>query len=150
MPEDSGIPSDYGFNLTGPVSFSLPRGIQIKDYSSISGNFIVTEDGGRQTITYIIPPGNIDDEITFSLHVSWMYFLIQFWIYPTIVIFLLVMFIRRRRRKKKAKKNKLKQREANINKAQLGDHEFSDLVGYSSPGLRRGETIEDMATIDDY
>ena len=150
VPEDSGIPSDYGFNLTGPVSFSLPRGIQIKDYSSISGNFIVTEDGGRQTITYIIPPGNIDDEITFSLHVSWMYFLIQFWIYPTIVIFLLVMFIRRRRRKKKAKKNKLKQREANINKAQLGDHEFSDLVGYSSPGLRRGETIEDMATIDDY
>jgi len=76
--------------------------------------------------------------------------LIQFWIYPTIVIFLLVMFIRRRRRKKKAKKNKLKQREANINKAQLGDHEFSDLVGYSSPGLRRGESIEDMATIDDY
>ena len=52
--------------------------------------------------------------------------------------------------KKKAKKNKLKQREANINKAQLGDHEFSDLVGFSSPGLRRGETIEDMATIDDY
>jgi hypothetical protein len=44
----------------------------------------------------------------------------------------------------------LKQRESNINKAQLGDSEFSDLVGFSSPGLRRGESIEDMASIDDY
>jgi hypothetical protein len=79
-----------------------------------------------------------------------MYFLLQFWIYPTIVLLLLVLFIRRRRRKKKAKKDRLKRREGNINKAQLGDNEFSDLVGFSSPGLRRGESIEDMASIDDY
>ena len=144
------VEDDYDLNIAGPISFSLPWGVEIQDWDSTSGNLRVTEDGGRQTITYVIPPGEFNDDISFSIHVSWMYFLLQFWIYPTIVILLLVLFIRRRRRKKKAKKERLKRRESNINKAQLGDHEFSDLVGFSSPGLRRGESIEDMASIDDY
>ncbi|HJM55187.1 MAG TPA: hypothetical protein QGI72_02960, partial [Poseidonia sp.] len=149
VPESSGVPLE-DLHLTGPVSFTLPRGIQIKDWSSTSGDLKITEEGGRQTVTYIVPPGSIDDEISFRLHVTWMYFLIQFWIYPTIVIILLVLFIRRRRRKKKGKKDKMKRRQDNINKAQLGDHEFSDLVGFSSPGLSRGESIEDMASVDEY
>jgi hypothetical protein len=144
------VEEEYDLNLAGPISFSLPWGVEIQDWDSTSGNLRVTEDGGRQTITYVVPPGEFRDDISFSIHISWMYFLLQFWIYPTIVLLLLVLFIRRRRRKKKAKKDRLKRREGNINKAQLGDNEFSDLVGFSSPGLRRGESIEDMASIDDY
>ena len=40
-------------------------------------------------------------------------------------------------------------RQAAVTKAQIGDHEFADLAGFSSPALRHGETIEDMAYIDE-
>lgn len=121
----------------------------MEDASSSAGNLIITEDGGRQTITYTIPPGEFEDDISYRIHVGWLYFLIQFWVYPTIVLILLVMFVRRRRRKKKKKKAALANRQAAVNKAQIGDHEFADLAGFSSPALRHGETIEDMAYIDE-
>ena len=134
---------------TGPITFTLPRGIQLVDVSSSAGNIIITEDGGRQTITYVVPPGEFSDDLTFRLQVGWIYFLIQFWVYPTIVLVLLVMFIRRRRAKKKKKKAAMANRQAAVTKAQLGDHEFADLTGFSSPALRHGESIEDMANIDE-
>ena len=138
-----------GASYTGPITFTLPRGIQLVDVSSTSGNIIITEDDGRQTVTYIVPPGEFEDDISFRINVGWMYFLIQFWVYPTIVLLLLVLFIRRRRAKKKRKKSALAGREAAVNKAQIGDHEFADLAGFSSPALRHGESIEDMANIDE-
>jgi len=144
------IYNDAQLSLTGPMSFTLPRGVQLVDVSSTSGNLIVTEDGSRQTVTYIIPPGEFEDEITYRIHIGWMYFLIQFWIYPAIVLFLLVMFIRRRRRKKKEKKARKARQEQGIAKMQLGDDAFADLTGFASPGLRAGETIEDMASVDQY
>ena len=134
---------------SGPFTFTLPRGVQLVDVSSSAGNIVITEDGGRQTITYYVPAGEFSDDITFRVKVGWLYFLIQFWVYPTIVIILIAMFIRRRRRKKKRKKAALANRQSAINKAQIGDHEFADLVGFSSPALRHGETIEDMASIDE-
>ena len=138
-----------GASYTGPITFTLPRGIQLVDVSSSAGNIIITEDGGRQTITYVVPPGEFSDDLTFRLQVGWIYFLIQFWVYPTIVLLLLVMFIRRRRAKKKKKKAAMANRQAAVTKAQLGDHEFADLTGFSSPALRHGESIEDMANIDE-
>ena len=138
-----------GASYTGPITFTLPRGIQLVDVSSSAGNIIITEDGGRQTITYIVPPGEFSDDLTFRIQVGWIYFLIQFWVYPTIVLVLLVMYIRRRRAKKKRKKNALANRQAAVTKAQIGDHEFADLAGFSSPALRHGESIEDMANIDE-
>ena len=140
---------ENGLAYTGPIQFTLPRGIQLVDASSSSGNLILTEDGGRQTVTYVVPPGEFSDEINYRIQVGWLYFLIQFWVYPTIVLILLVLFIRRRRRKKKKKKAALANREDSLNKAQIGDSEFADLAGYSSPALRHGETIEDMAFIDE-
>ena len=119
------------------------------DASSSAGNLIITEDGGRQTVTYIVPPGEFEDDLTFRIQVGWLYFLIQFWVYPTIVLLLLVMFVRRRRLKKKKKKAAMANRQAAVTKAQLGDHEFADLAGFASPALRHGETIEDMAYIDE-
>lgn len=140
---------ENGLAYTGPVSFTLPRGIQLVDVSSTSGNLVLSEDDGRQVVTYVVPPGEFSDEISYRVEVGWIYFLIQFWVYPTIVLILLVLFIRRRRRKKRAKKAALANRESSINKAQLGDSEFADLAGFSSPALRHGETIEDMAFIDE-
>ena len=134
---------------SGPITFTLPRGITVVDVTSSAGHVIITEDGGRQTITYVVPPGEFEDDLTFRIQVGWIYFLIQFWVYPTLVLILLVMFIRRRRRKKKKKKAALANRQAAVTKAQIGDHEFADLAGFSSPALRHGETIEDMAYIDE-
>ena len=142
--------SMFSENLTGPISFTLPRGIQFVDVKSNSGDLVVSTDGGRQTLTYYVPAGDVDDEISFRIQVGWMYFLIQFWIYPTIVILLLVLVIRKWRKRRKRKKRAVANRADNINKAQLGDHEFADLAGFSSPALRRGESIEEMAEIDDY
>ena len=127
----------------------MPRGVKLVDVSSSAGNVVLTEDGGRQTVTYVVPPGEFSDDLSFRIQVGWLYFLIQFWVYPAIVLLLLVMLVRRRRAKKKRKKNAMANRQAAINKAQLGDHEFADLAGFSSPGLRHGETIEDMANIDE-
>ena len=138
-----------GAAYSGPITFTLPRGVKLVDVSSSAGNVVLTEDGGRQTVTYVVPPGEFSDDLTFRLQVGWLYFLIQFWVYPAIVFLLLAMFVRRRRAKKKRKKNVMANRQAAINKAQLGDHEFADLVGFSSPALRHGETIEDMANIDE-
>ena len=134
---------------TGPITFTLPRGIKFVDVSSSAGNIIITEDGGRQTITYVVPAGEFSDDVSFRVQIGWIYFLIQFWVYPTIVLLLLVMFIRRRRAKKKKKKAAMANRQAAVTKAQLGDHEFADLTGFSSPALRHGESIEDMANIDE-
>jgi hypothetical protein len=154
---NTSLPTEYegvdspidGGAYSGPLTFTLPRGITVEDASSSAGNLIITEDGGRQTITYVLPPGEFSDDISYRISVGWIYFLIQFWVYPTIVLILLVMFVRRRRRKKKAKKAALANRQAAVNKAQIGDHEFADLAGFSSPALRHGETIEDMAYIDE-
>lgn len=146
---DTTILEENGLSFAGPIEFTLPRGIQLVDVSSTSGNLIVSDDGGRQVVTYVVPPGEFSDQISYRIQVGWLYFLIQFWVYPTIVLILLVLFIRRRRRKKKKKKAAMQNREASINKAQLGDSEFADLTGFASPALRHGETIEDMAYIDE-
>ena len=154
---NTNLPTEYGdvdspidgAAYSGPITFTLPRGLKVVDVSSSAGNVILSEDGGRQTVTYIVPPGEFEDDLTFRIQIGWIYFLIQFWVYPAIVLLLLVMFVRRRRRKKKRKKNAIANRQAAVNKAQLGDHEFADLAGFSSPGLRHGESIEDMANIDE-
>ena len=49
----------------------------------------------------------------------------------------------------KKKKAAMANRQAAVTKAQIGDHEFADLAGFSSPALRHGETIEDIAYIDE-
>ena len=147
---DPEMEEDFDLRYTGPISFTLPKGITLVDFSSSSGRATLSEDDGRQTITYLVPPGEFQETITYRLHISAMFFLMQFWVYPTIVLLLLVLFVRRRIKKKKRKKDRGKSQQAAINKAQMGDHEFADLAGFSSPGLRRGESIEEMAEIEDY
>ena len=121
-PVDTNLPTEYGdvdspidgVAYSGPITFTLPRGVKVVDVSSSAGNVILSEDGGRQTVTYIVPPGEFEDDLTFRIQIGWIYFLIQFWVYPAIVLLLLVMFVRRRRRKKKRKKNALANRQAAV------------------------------------
>ena len=102
---DTTIHEETEFDLTGPVSFTLPKGIIAKEATSAQGNMIVTEDSeGRQVITYTIPPDGLDDEVTLRLQVTWLYLLGQFWAYPAVVVILLILLIRRRRKKKKKKR----------------------------------------------
>jgi len=129
---DTTIHADTEFDLTGPVSFTLPKGIIVKEGTSAQGNMIITEDDdGRQVITYTIPPDGLDDEVTLRLQITWMYLLGQFWAYPAVVIILLILLIRRRRKKKK-KKRAAKEAKNSMYKAQkmgLSESDFAQMAG---------------------
>ncbi len=129
---DTTIHEDTEFDLTGPVSFTLPKGIIAKEGTSAQGNMVITEDeDGRQVITYTIPPDGLDDEVTLRLQVTWMYLLGQFWAYPAVVIILLVLLIRRRRKKKK-KKRAAREAKNSLYKAQkmgLSESDFAQMAG---------------------
>ena len=100
---DTTIHEETELDLTGPVSFTLPKGIVVKEGTSAQGNMVITEDeDGRQVITYTIPPDGLDDEVT-STAGYMIYLLGQFWAYPAVVVILLILLIRRRRKKKKRK-----------------------------------------------
>ncbi len=129
---DTTIHEDTEFDLTGPVSFTLPKGIIVKEGTSTQGNMIITEDDeGRQVITYTIPPDGLDDEVTLRLQVTWMYLLGQFWAYPAVVVILLILLIRRRRKKKK-KKRAAREAKNSLYKAQkmgLSESDFAQMAG---------------------
>ena len=129
---DTTIHEETEFDLTGPVSFTLPKGIIVKEGTSAQGNMQITEDeDGRQVITYTIPPEGLDDEVTLRLQVTWMYLLGQFWAYPAVVIILLILLIRRRRKKKK-KKRAAREAKNSLYKAQkmgLSESDFAQMAG---------------------
>ena len=129
---DTTIHEETEFDLTGPVSFTLPKGIIAKEANSAQGNMIVTEDAeGRQVITYTIPPDGLDDEVTLRLQVTWLYLLGQFWAYPAVVVILLILLIRRRRKKKK-KKRAARESKNSLYKAQkmgLSESDFAQMAG---------------------
>ena len=129
---DTTIHEETEFDLTGPVSFTLPKGIIVEEGTSAQGNMVITEDGdGRQVITYTIPPDGLDDEVTLRLQVTWMYLLGQFWAYPAVVVILLILLIRRRRKKKK-KKRAAREAKNSLYKAQkmgLSESDFAQMAG---------------------
>ena len=129
---DTTIHEETEFDLTGPVSFTLPKGIIVKEGTSQQGNMVITEDEeGRQVITYTIPPDGLDDEVTLRLQVTWMYLLGQFWAYPAVVVILLILLIRRRRKKKK-KKRAAREAKNSLYKAQkmgLSESDFAQMAG---------------------
>lgn len=131
---NTSIAEDVEFSLNGPVSIILPRGITIEDVEESAGLLTITNEGGRQKLTYNFPVGEYDDTISFRVKVSWLYLLLQFWVYPTFVIALLALFIRRRRRKKRLKKARKAAAQTGT-KVAIGDSEFADLRGFKSEGL---------------
>jgi len=142
---NTSIAEEYDLSLTGPVSIILPRGITIEDVEDSGGYLDITEVGGRQKITYNIPDGEFEDTISFRIKVSWLYLLMQFWVYPTFVVILLALFIRRRRRKKRLKKARKAANQQTATKVTIGDSEFADLRGFHSEGLHG-----DLEQFEDY
>ena len=142
---NTSIAEEYDLSLTGPVSIILPRGITIEDVEDTGGYLDITEVGGRQKITYNIPDGEFEDTISFRIKVSWLYLLMQFWVYPTFVVILLALFIRRRRRKKRLKKARKAENQQTATKVTIGDSEFADLRGFHSEGLHG-----DLEQFEDY
>ena len=143
---NTSIAEDMELSLNGPVSVLLPRGITIEDVEDTAGLLTITNEGGRQKLTYNFPAGEYDDTISFRIKVSWLYLLLQFWVYPTFIIALLALFIRRRRRKKRLKKARKAAAQTGT-KVAIGDSEFADLRGFKSEGLH-GELqqFEDYST----
>ncbi len=149
---DPVLSEEFDLSLSGPITITLPRGLQLVEVSSTAtdanGNSLlqIEDDGGRQKITYTIPPEEFQDEISYKIHISWIYFLIQFWYYPTIVLLLLYLLIRRRRRKKRAKKERLNSQYENIQKSTLDDSYFS---AYASPSMNQGFEAQSLADFMD-
>ena len=123
--------SEFDVTLNGPVTIVLPSGITLVDLKSEQGNIQSVMVDGRQEITYNVPAGDVDDTITFQVHLSWLYFLVQFWKYPAIILILLLLYVRRRR-KKRQKRNLRRANTAAAAKPMLGDSEFADLSGFHS------------------
>jgi hypothetical protein len=125
------IHEDTELDLSGPVSFTLPKGIKAIEATSTQGNLVLSMEDGRQVITYTIPPEDLDDEVTIRLQVTWMYLLGQFWAYPAVALILLILLIRRRR-KKKRKKRAARESKNSLLKAQkmgLSESDFAQMAG---------------------
>lgn len=128
---DTTIHEETELDLSGPVSFTLPKGIKAIEATSTQGNMVLSMEDGRQVITYTIPPSDLDDEVTIRLQVTWMYLLGQFWAYPAVVFILLILLIRRRR-KKKRKKRAARESKNSLLKAQkmgLSESDFAQMAG---------------------
>ena len=128
---DTTMHEDTELDLSGPVSFTLPKGIKAIEATSTQGNLVLSMEDGRQVITYTIPPDDLDDEVTIRLQVTWMYLLGQFWAYPAVALILLILLIRRRR-KKKRKKRAARESKNSLLKAQkmgLSESDFAQMAG---------------------
>jgi hypothetical protein len=137
---DSTLNDEFELAVNGPITIIMPSGITLEKLESSQGNIVDTMLDGRQHIVYTIPAGDVEDTITFQLHFSWLYFLVQFWKYPAIVLILLLLFIRRRRKTKKKKKAR-KAAAASQAKPMIGNAEFADLSGFHSSAFH-GELDE--------
>ena len=131
---NSTLNEDFELAVNGPIKIILPSGITLENLKSSQGNIYSEKIDGRQEITYTMPAGDVEDEITFQLHLSWVYFLVQFWKYPAIMLILLMLYVRRRR-KKRAKRNTRKAKFAIASKPKIGDNEFADLSGFHSDAI---------------
>ena len=123
-------------DLRGDVTFLMPDGITLENFQTANGWEKVDEVDGRQRITLSLESLTAGEEITFSVKVSWWYVLSQIWIYPTILLSLIVWRVRARRKKKKRKRELAAAAETKIvsagsGKGGLSDSDFAALsAGY--------------------
>jgi hypothetical protein len=89
--------------LKGEITFLLPEGITLENFQTANGWEKTGTEDGRQKITISLESFIAGDEFTFSIQVSWWYILSQIWIYPTILLSLIVWRVRARRKKKRRK-----------------------------------------------
>ena len=132
-------------DLRGDVTFLMPDGITLENFQTANGWEEVDEVDGRQRITMSLESLVAGDEITFSVKVSWWYVLSQIWIYPTIILSLIVWRVRARRKKKKRKRELANASETKIisagsGKGGLSDSDFAALsAGYDPSAPSSGD-----------
>ena len=118
----------------GEVTFVMPSGITLENFQTANGWEKIGEEDGRQKITLSLESLTAGEEFSFSVKVSWLYVLSQIWIYPTILISLIVWRVRARRKKKKRKKKmaaELNEMKTGPSKGGLSDADFASLsAGY--------------------
>ena len=141
---NSTINEEFQLAITGPITVILPKGLRFVDATSTAGNLDLSEIDGRQKIVYTVPPGEFEDTISFRFNISWLFILMQFWVYPMVlllVLFLVGRKIRKRRKRKKGAKKAKKARDSAEMKGQIGDDEFADLAGFHSPAIHGNQEI---------
>ena len=147
-------------DLRGDVTFLMPDGITLENFQTANGWERVDEVDGRQRITLSLESLTAGEEITFSVKVSWWYVLSQIWIYPTIILSLIVWRVRARRKKKKRKRELAAAAETKVvsagsGKGGLSDSDFAALsAGYDPTATSSGafdlyDDDKDLAMYDD-
>lgn len=141
--------------LRGEITFVLPDGITLENFQTANGWEEVTTEDGRQKITISLESFTAGDEFVFSVKVSWWFVFMQIWIYPTILLSLIIWRVRARRKKKKRKNQALHDTENKIvssGKGGLSDSDFNSLSsGYdpSTPSSGGFNMYDDDNLYDD-
>jgi len=143
---NSTVNEEFDLGWTGPFTVTMPKGLEFSYLNSSAGNIEIGEVDGRQQITYHVPYGEFEDDITFKFKVTWYFFFIQLWKYLGIVAILLVLAIRRRK-KRKLRKQKVRNaaKAHSAHKVSINPTEFADLSGFQSKGIHG-----DMEVLKDY
>ena len=145
-------------DLRGEVTFIMPDGITLENFQTANGWEKIDEVDGRQRITLSLESLVAGDEVTFSVKISWWYILSQIWIYPTIILALIVWRVRARRKKKKRKQELADAAETKVistgsDKGGLSDSDFAALSdGYdpTAPGSGDFDLYEGSKDYDLY
>ena len=143
--------------LRGDITFTLPDGITLEDFQTANGWEKVDEVDGRQQITLSLESLVAGEEISFRVKVSYWYIFTQIWIYPTIILSLIVWRVRARRKKKKRKRELEEAAETKViaagsGKGGLSDNDFAALsAGYDPTAgydrLRQAAVISTCITM---
>ena len=143
---NTSLMEEFGLYWSGPLTVVLPRGLEFSYLNSSAGLIDLREVDGRQEVTYLVPYGEFEDDITFKIKVTWLFFFLQLWKYLGIVVILLFLAIKQRRRRK-AKKRRYKDaaKAHTTSKVGISPSEFADLSGFHSKGIHG-----DMETLKDY
>jgi len=128
-PQNMVLSDEFDAKLRGDVTFTMPSGILLKDFTSENGWEEVKMVDGRQQITVTLESWEVGDEFQFSFQVTWWWIFGQIWIYPTLLGALIVWRVRARKAKKKRKREaKLIMQKPSISKGGLTDDDFASLA----------------------
>ena len=134
------LDEDTQTELKGQISFTLPDGITLKDFQTANGWEKVSEEDGRQKIILSLDSLSAGEEFSFTIEISWFYVLSQIWIYPAILLSLIIWRVRARRKKKKRKREEKKKAETKIistGKGGLSDADFAALSAGYDPTVKK-------------
>ena len=150
---DTTIAEEFDLTLSGPMTVTLPKGLKVTGTAS-EDLLTITDVDGRDQITYMLPHGELDDDLELRFEMGWSYIWRQIWVYPTtFLIVLSLMFIgwRRRRRRRKARKAALKAAAsgAAAQKMAMSDAAFAGYAGVNSMGMMVGD-VDELGPVPDY